>query len=53
MGQVANLKNAELPSFLPRIRVNTGAMDHQPVEAMQLRRFDGVRCASFGEVPGN
>jgi branched-chain amino acid transport system substrate-binding protein len=53
MRQAANLKNVELPLLLPGIRVNTSPTDYRPIEAAQLRRFDGTRYVPIGEVIGN
>jgi len=46
------LKNLELPLLLPGIRVNTSATDYDPVEQLQLMRFDGKEWVRFGEVLG-
>ena len=50
MKQAANLKDVELPLFLPGIRINTSATDYYPIESLQLVRFDGKRWAPFGSV---
>jgi branched-chain amino acid transport system substrate-binding protein len=50
MRQAANLKNLELPMFLPGIKINTAPGDFYPIEQMQLARFDGKRWVLFGEV---
>jgi len=50
MRQAANLKNLELPMFLPGIKINTAPGDFFPIEQMQLARFDGKRWVLFGEV---
>jgi branched-chain amino acid transport system substrate-binding protein len=50
MRQAANLKNVELPMFLPGIKINTAPGDFYPIEQMQLARFDGKRWVLFGEV---
>ena len=50
MRQAANLKNLELPILIPGIRINTGPLDHSPVEQMQLQRFDGKQWVLFGEI---
>ena len=52
MKQAGNLKNLELPLLLPGIRVNTSATDYDPVEQLQLMRFDGKEWVRFGEVLG-
>ena len=52
MKQAGNLKNLELPMLLPGIRVNTSATDYDPIEQLQLMRFDGKEWVRFGEVTG-
>ncbi len=52
MKQAANLKDVELPMLLPGIRINTSASDYDPVEQLQLMRFDGREWVRFGEVIG-
>lgn len=52
MRQAANLKNIELPMLLPGVRINTSATDYDPVEQLQLMRFDGKEWVRFGEVIG-
>src|SRR6059036_3933223 len=48
--QAANVKNFELPLLLPGIKVNTSPTDFAPIEQEQLAKFDGERCAIFGEM---
>src|SRR6059036_206717 len=50
MKQAANVKNFELPLLLPGIKVNTSPTDFAPIEQEQLAKFDGERCAIFGEM---
>ena len=45
MKQAANLKDVELPLFLPGIKINTSATDYYPIESLQMLRFDGKRWA--------
>jgi branched-chain amino acid transport system substrate-binding protein len=52
MKQAGHLKNLELPLLLPGIRVNTSAADYDPIEQLQLMRFDGKQWVRFGEVIG-
>jgi branched-chain amino acid transport system substrate-binding protein len=52
MKQAANLKDLQLGTLLPGIRINTGPNDFAPLEAMQLIRFDGKKFVRFGEVLG-
>jgi branched-chain amino acid transport system substrate-binding protein len=41
MRQAASLKDCEVPSLLPGIKVNTSSTDYFPIEQTQLMRFDG------------
>ncbi len=50
MKQAASLKNLELDTLLPGIKINTSATDFAPIEAMQLARFNGTQYELFGEV---
>jgi branched-chain amino acid transport system substrate-binding protein len=50
MRQATNLKDFELPMFLPGIKINTSASDYYPVESMQMLQFDGKRWAPIGSV---
>jgi branched-chain amino acid transport system substrate-binding protein len=52
MKQAGNLKNLALPMLLPGIRVNTSATDYDPIEQLQLMRFDGKEWVRFGEMTG-
>jgi len=52
MKQAANLRNLELPMLLPGVRINTSATDYDPIEQLQLMRFDGKEWVRFGEVVG-
>ena len=52
MKQAGNLKNFELPMLLPGVRINTSATDYDPIEQLQLMRFDGKEWVRFGEVVG-
>jgi branched-chain amino acid transport system substrate-binding protein len=52
MKQAANLKNFELPTLLPGIKINTSPTDFAPIESVQLARFNGKTWARFGEVMG-
>jgi len=53
MKQAGNLKNLELPLLLPGIRINTSPTDYDPIEQLQLMRFDGKEWVRSGEVLGN
>jgi branched-chain amino acid transport system substrate-binding protein len=50
MKQAASLRNVEIDTLLPGIRINTGPSDFAPIEAMQLARFNGQQYELFGEV---
>jgi branched-chain amino acid transport system substrate-binding protein len=50
MKQAASLKNVEIDTLLPGIKINTGPDDFAPIEAMQLARFNGQQYELFGQV---
>jgi len=50
MKQAASLKDLEIPTLLPGIKVNTSATDFHPLSAMQLERWTGTTWDLFGEV---
>jgi branched-chain amino acid transport system substrate-binding protein len=50
MKQAASLKNLELDTLLPGIKINTSPDDFAPIEAVQLARFNGEQYELFGEV---
>ena len=52
MKQAANLKNLELPMFLPGIKITTSATDYRVIKQLQLMRFDGKQWILFGDVVG-
>jgi branched-chain amino acid transport system substrate-binding protein len=52
MRQTANLRNVELPTLLPGIRVNTSPVNYHPLRQLQLMRWDGHSWVRFGEVLG-
>jgi branched-chain amino acid transport system substrate-binding protein len=52
MKQAANLKNFEIPTLLPGIKINTSATDFAPIESVQLAKFNGKTYDRFGEVMG-
>lgn len=52
MKQASSLKNLELPMLLPGLHVNTSAGDYDPIEQLQLMRFDGKEWVRFGNVIG-
>jgi branched-chain amino acid transport system substrate-binding protein len=52
MKQAANLKNLEIGTLLPGIRVDTGPTDYAPISAVVMMKFDGKQWVLFGEVEG-
>jgi branched-chain amino acid transport system substrate-binding protein len=50
MKQAANLKDFELPTLLPGIKINTSPTDYYPIQDMHLQRWDGQNWVLFGEV---
>ena len=50
MKQAANLKGLAQGGLLPGITITTGAEDFQPIEQLQLMRFQGERWQLFGDV---
>lgn len=53
MKQATGLKEVDLDTLLPGIRINTGAQDYYLIEQLQMARFDGKRWVLFGEVIGH
>ena len=52
MKQAANVKNLELPMFLPGIKITTSPTDYRVIKQLQLMRFDGKQWILFGDVVG-
>ena len=50
MKEAANLKNFDVPTLLPGIKINTGQKDYYPIKQMQLEKWDGKTWVLFGEV---
>jgi branched-chain amino acid transport system substrate-binding protein len=50
MKQAANIKDLELPTLLPGIKVNTSPTNFHPITQMQLQKWDGKTWVLFGEV---
>ena len=50
MAQANNLKNLEVPTLLPGVRVNTSPTNHHPLRQMQLQRWDGKGYVRFGNI---
>jgi branched-chain amino acid transport system substrate-binding protein len=52
MKQAASLKDLELDTLLPGIKIATSANDFAPIEQVQLARFNGSQYELFGQVIG-
>jgi len=50
MRQTTNLRDLELPTLLPGIKINTSPTNYRPMRALQLMRWDGKTWARFGDV---
>jgi branched-chain amino acid transport system substrate-binding protein len=50
MRQAADLKEVEVGLLLPGIKINTSPSDYDPIEQMQMQRFNGERWEPIGEV---
>jgi branched-chain amino acid transport system substrate-binding protein len=50
MKQAASLKDFELPTLLPGIKINTSASNFHPITQMQLQKWDGKTWVLFGDV---
>jgi branched-chain amino acid transport system substrate-binding protein len=50
MKQAANLRDLEIPTLLPGIKVNTSPTNYHPIRQMQLRKFDGTTWVRLGDV---
>jgi branched-chain amino acid transport system substrate-binding protein len=50
MKQATNLKNVEVPSLLPGIRVNTSPTNYHTISQIQMMRWSGRSWDLFGEV---
>ena len=50
MKEAANLKDFEIPTSLPGIKINTSPTNYYPIKQMQLSRFNGTTWELFGEV---
>jgi ABC-type branched-subunit amino acid transport system substrate-binding protein len=49
MRQAANL-DFEIDEYLPGVRVKTSPADYNPIEQLQMMRFDGTRWERFGPM---
>ena len=50
MAQANNLRDVEVPTLLPGIKVNTSPTNHHPLQQLQLQRIEGPGWLRFGEV---
>ncbi len=50
MRQANNLKDLEVPTLLPGVRVNTSPTNHHPLQQIQLQRWDGQGYVRFGNI---
>jgi branched-chain amino acid transport system substrate-binding protein len=50
MKQAASLKDLEIPTLLPGIRVNTSPTNFHPIRSMQLTRWNGTAFVLFGDI---
>jgi branched-chain amino acid transport system substrate-binding protein len=50
MRQVADIRDLEVPTLIPGIRVNTSPTNFHPIRQMQLQRWTGQTWQRFGEV---
>ncbi len=50
MKQATNLKDLEIPTLLPGIKVNTSPTNYHPIRQLQLARWNGKTWERFGEV---
>jgi len=48
--QALSIKDLEVPVFYPGIKVATSETNHQPIQELQLTRFNGHNFEPFGEV---
>jgi branched-chain amino acid transport system substrate-binding protein len=50
MKQAANLRDVEIDTLLPGIKVNTSPDNFAPIEQLQMMRFKGKKWELFGDV---
>ncbi|GGC53773.1 ABC transporter substrate-binding protein [Chelatococcus reniformis] len=50
MKQASNLKDMQVPTMLPGIKVNTSPTNYHPLRQVQLQRFDGTGWKRFGNI---
>jgi branched-chain amino acid transport system substrate-binding protein len=50
MKEAANLKDLEVGTLLPGVKINTSPTNFYPIRSMQLARFNGTSFELFGDV---
>ncbi len=50
MKQAANLRDFEVPTSLPGVKINTSPTNYHPIRQMQLQRWDGKTWVRFGPI---
>ena len=50
MREANNLRNVEVATLLPGVRVNTSPTNHHPLQQMQLQRWEGQGYVRFGNI---
>jgi branched-chain amino acid transport system substrate-binding protein len=50
MRQATNLKNVEVPTLLPGIRINTSPTNYHTISQVQMMRWSGKSWDLFGDV---
>ena len=50
MKQAASIKDLQLETSLPGIKLNTSATDFAPIEQLQMMKFTGERWEMFGPI---
>ena len=48
--QATTIKEMDVPTLLPGIKVSTSPTNYHPIRAMQLQKWDGTKWVRFGEV---
>jgi branched-chain amino acid transport system substrate-binding protein len=50
MREANNLRDVEVPTMLPGIKVNTSPTNHHPLQQMQLQKWEGDGWKRFGNI---
>jgi branched-chain amino acid transport system substrate-binding protein len=50
--QATNLRDLQLPMFLPGVKVNISPNDRIPWRQARMARFDGTHWVYFGDIVG-